>query len=74
MKRADDDLRLETRVVILDNDRGPLVDVVEIPYPATVGAQLEHRGRSWRVFGQRERTRVLLASECCTDHPPCLPA
>ena len=56
--------RFEPRVVILDRERGPEVGVVEIPAPASVGAEFEHEGRSWRVFGCRQRTRVLLAAEC----------
>jgi len=65
---------LETRVVIFDNERGPEVGVVEIPYPATVGAEFEHGGRCWRVCGRRDRTRVLLAIQNPCDDHACLRA
>jgi hypothetical protein len=53
--------RSRGRVVILDPDRNPRVEILPLPEGATLGTRFSHAGISWRVTGLRTHQRVLIA-------------
>jgi len=53
--------RSRGRVVILDPEREPRVEILPLPESATLGTRFSHAGTSWRVTGLRTHERVLIA-------------
>jgi len=49
------------RVVILDDEDEPKVEILELPDDASLGALFCHRGTRWQVMGTRTGDRVLIA-------------
>ena len=50
------------RVVILEAEDGPSVEILDLPLSAGVGASFCHRGTSWTVVDLRTHDRVLICS------------
>lgn len=50
------------RVVILEAEDGPLVEILDLPLAAGIGASFCHRGTSWTVTDLRTHDRVLICS------------
>ncbi len=50
------------RVVILEDEDGPSVEVLDLPGSAGIGASFCHRGTSWTVTDLRTHDRVLICS------------
>lgn len=51
---------LDPRVVILQAESGPTVEVLDLPADAGVGASFQYGGTSWRVTDRRTHGRVLI--------------
>ncbi len=49
------------RVVILDGEDEPRVEVLQLPEDASLGAHFCHRGMRWQVMATRTGDRVLIA-------------
>lgn len=50
------------RVVILEAEEGPSVEILNLPLAAGIGASFHHRGTSWTVVDLRTHDRVLICS------------
>lgn len=50
------------RVVILEAEDGPSVEILDLPQAAGIGASFCHRGTSWTVTDLRTHDRVLICS------------
>ena len=50
------------RVVILEAEEGPSVEVLDLPQTAGIGASFRHRGTSWTVTDLRTHDRVLICN------------
>ena len=50
------------RVVILEAEDGPSVEILDLPQTAGIGASFSHRGASWTVIDLRAHDRVLICS------------
>jgi len=50
------------RVVILEAEDGPSVEVLDLPGSAGIGASFCHHGISWTVTDLRTHDRVLICS------------
>ncbi len=50
------------RVVILEAEDGPSVEILDLPQTASIGASFCHRGASWTVTDLRAHDRVLICS------------
>ena len=50
------------RVVILEAEDGPSVEILDLPRAAGIGASFCHRGTSWTVTDSRTHDRVLICS------------
>ena len=50
------------RVVILEAEDGPSVEILDLPRTAGIGASFRHRGTSWTVTDLRTHDRVLICS------------
>ncbi len=50
------------RVVILEAEDGPSVEILDLPLTAGIGASFCHRGTSWTVTDLRTHDRVLICS------------
>ena len=49
------------RVVVLRAPEGPRVEVLALEAEAAPGAAFRHLGTTWRITGERPRSRVLIA-------------
>lgn len=54
------------RVVILEAEDGPSVEILDLPPAAGIGASFCHRGTSWTVTDLRTHDRVLICSHSRT--------
>ena len=50
------------RVVILEGEGGPSIEILDLPRTAGIGASFYHRGTSWTVTDLRTHDRVLICS------------
>lgn len=50
------------RVVILEAEDGPSVEILDLPRTTGIGASFCHRGTSWTVTDLRTHDRVLICS------------
>ena len=50
------------RVVILEAEDGPSVEILDLPQTAGIGASFCHQGTSWTVTDLRTHDRVLICS------------
>ncbi|MEN8162510.1 MAG: hypothetical protein ABFS37_00135 [Acidobacteriota bacterium] len=50
------------RVVILEAEDGPSVEVLDLPRTAGIGSSFCHHGTSWTVTDLRTHDRVLICS------------
>ncbi len=50
------------RVVILEAEDGPSIEILDLPGTAGIGASFCHRGTSWTVTDLRTHDRVLICN------------